>query len=168
MPMENLTLIGMPGAGKSTLGVVLAKALGWDFLDGDLLIQKREGKLLQQIMDERGVEEFLDLEAQVLSGLHCRRTVVAPGGSCVLRSGAMTHLRSLGPVVYLKLSYPDMEARISNLATRGIALKPGQTLKDVYDQRSPLYEAWADLTLEVGKAPIPQTLARLLEAVRAL
>ena len=114
--MDNIILIGMPGSGKSSVGIVLAKAMGYDFLDADLLIQSREGALLQEILNERGVEVFLDLESEVISSIQCRRTVIAPGGSCVCRKAAMQHLQSLGTVVYLKLSYEEMENRIHNLA----------------------------------------------------
>lgn len=160
--MDNIILIGMPGSGKSSVGVVLAKVLGYDFLDGDLLIQSREGALLQELLNSRGVEAFLDLEGEVLSSIRCQRTVIAPGGSCVCRAKAMEHLRSLGTVVYLRLSYDQMAHRIHNLATRGIALAPGQTLKQVYDWRVPLYEAYAHITVDVDG----QTLYDTLEAVR--
>jgi len=160
--MDNIILIGMPGSGKSSVGVVLAKALGYDFLDGDLLIQSREGALLQELLDSRGTEAFLDLEGEVLSSIRCQRTVIAPGGSCVCRAKAMEHLRSLGTVVYLRLSYDEMAGRIHNLATRGIALAPGQTLKQVYDWRVPLYETYAHITVDADG----QTLYDTLEAVR--
>lgn len=160
--MDNIILIGMPGSGKSSVGVVLAKALGYDFLDGDLLIQSHEGALLQELLNSRGLEAFLDLEGEVLSSIRCKKTVIAPGGSCVCRTKAMEHLRSLGTVVYLRLSYEEMTGRIHNLATRGIALAPGQTLKQVYDWRLPLYEAYAHITVDVDG----QTLYDTLEAVR--
>ena len=160
--MDNIILIGMPGSGKSTVGVVLAKAAGMGFVDGDLLIQQQEGALLQQLIDSRGVEEFLDIEGRVLSSLSCSRSVIAPGGSCVCRADAMEHLRSLGTVVYLKLSFEEICSRIHNLDSRGIALQPGQTLRDVYDFRTPLYEAYAHLTVETGGL----SLAEAVSAVR--
>lgn len=159
--MANITLIGMPGSGKSTVGVVLAKALGYDFLDGDLLIQAEQGCLLQQLIDRYGQKAFLDIEGDTLAGIACDRTVIAPGGSCVLRDSAMEHLKSLGKIVYLHLEYEALERRIHNLATRGIAFAPGQTLKDVYDQRLPLYEKWADLTISVGQRTLEETLAEV-------
>ena len=162
--MDNIILIGMPGSGKSSVGIVLAKAMGYDFLDADLLIQSREGALLQAILNEHGVEAFLDLESEVISSIQCRRTVIAPGGSCVCRKAAMQHLQSLGTVVYLKLSYEEMENRIHNLATRGIALEPGQTLRDVYDYRAPLYEKYAHLTVET----LGMTMEQSAAAVEAL
>lgn len=164
--MDNIILIGMPGSGKSSVGIVLAKAMGYDFLDADLLIQSREGALLQEILNERGVEVFLDLESEVISSIQCRRTVIAPGGSCVCREAAMQHLQGLGTVVYLKLSYEEMENRIHNLATRGIALEPGQTLRDVYDYRAPLYEKYAHLTVTVDRQMLTDTVESVKQALK--
>lgn len=160
--MDNIILIGMPGSGKSTVGVVLAKALGMKFLDVDLLIQEREGALLQELIGTRGVERFLDLERDAICSLDCRGTVVAPGGSCVCREESAAHMRRLGTVVYLKLSLPDVEGRIRNLSSRGIALSPGQTLADVYQYRAPLYERCAHITVPAGG----QSLADTVEAVK--
>lgn len=165
--MNNITLIGMPGSGKSTVGVVLAKALGYDFLDGDLLIQSEQGCLLQQLIDRYGQKAFLDIEGDTLSSLCCEKTVIAPGGSCILRENAMAHLKSLGKIVYLHLEYEELESRIHNLATRGIAFAPGQTLLDVYRQRLPLYQAWADVTLPVRGRSLEETLAEVLRLLEA-
>lgn len=145
--MDNITLIGMPGSGKSTVGVLLAKALGYDFLDTDLLIQQREGQLLQDILDQRGVERFLDAEEAAVRSVRCSRTVIAPGGSVVCRPGAIEHLKVLGPVVYLHVPMDELHRRITNLSTRGIAMEPGQDLADVMAARAPLYEKYADLTV---------------------
>lgn len=160
---DNVILIGMPGSGKSSVGVVLAKAMGFRFVDADLLIQEQEGALLQDILDEKGTEAFLDLEGDVLASLDCTRTVIAPGGSCVCRGYAMEHLRALGTVVYLDLSLEDVTSRIHNLSTRGIALQPGQTLADVYAYRVPLYEQYAHLTVKAGG----QTLTETVQAIQA-
>ena len=164
--MDNIILIGVPGSGKSTVGVVLAKALGRGFLDVDLLIQEQEGALLQELIDTRGVERFLDLERDVICSLGrraaCRGTVVAPGGSCVCREESIAHMRAMGTVVYLQLSLGDVERRIQNLATRGIALSPGQTLADVYRRRAPLYEKCAHITVPIRG----QSLMETVEAVK--
>ena len=160
--MDNIILIGMPGSGKSTVGVVLAKALGLRFLDVDLLIQEREGALLQELIDSRGVERFLDLERDAVCSLDCRGTVIAPGGSCVCREESIARMRRLGTVVYLQLSLEDVAGRIHNMASRGVALSPGQTLADVYQYRAPLYERCAHLTVPAGG----QSLAGTVEAVR--
>ena len=147
--MKNLVLIGMPGSGKSTVGVLLAKALGYDFLDVDLLIQQREGQLLQNILDRYGLDHFLQAEERAVCSIHCRRTVIAPGGSAVCRPDAILHLKSLGPVVYLRVPMEELKRRITNLSTRGIAMHPGQTLSDVMEYRAPLYEQYADLIVDV-------------------
>lgn len=165
---RNITLIGMPGSGKSTVGVLLAKALGYRFLDADLLIQQREGALLQDIVDRRGVEGFLDVEEAVIRDLDCVRTVIAPGGSAVCREGAARHLRDLGLVVYLHVPLEELERRIRNITTRGIAMAPGQTLADVYAAREPLYRRYADLTVEVaGQNSLEQTVASVLKGLEA-
>ena len=163
---DDITLIGMPGAGKSTVGVLLAKRLGYAFLDTDLTIQEQEGALLQELVDRLGTEAFLDLEADVLCRVDCRRTVIAPGGSAVCRERAMARLKALGPVVYLSLSPEELERRLYNLNTRGIALAPGQTLADLYAYRAPLYEKYADHTVEVeGGQPSEETAHRVAEVL---
>lgn len=163
--MDNVTLIGMPGSGKSTVGVLLAKLLGYRFLDVDLLIQEREGALLQEILDERGTQPFLDAEEAAVRSLNCRRTVIAPGGSAVCREGAALHLRALGPVVYLQVPLEELSRRIRNLSTRGIAMEPGQTLADVMAFREPLYRKYADL---IVPCPPGQELAETAQRVRQL
>lgn len=163
--MKNITLIGMPGSGKSTVGVLLAKSLGYGFLDTDLTIQQREGALLQDILNERGIERFLDAEEGAICSVDCDRTVIAPGGSAVCREGAIGHLKSLGPVIYLKITPEALEGRLRNISTRGIAMEPGQTLRDIYDHRAPLYERYADKVVEVGEQSLEETVAAVLRAL---
>jgi len=166
--VNNLVLIGMPGAGKSTVGVLLAKALGYTFLDTDLSLQRQEGKLLQALVDSLGQEGFLDLEADLLSALTCDRTVVATGGSAVYRDRSMAHLKALGPVVYLHVPLPELARRLGSFSRRGVAMAPGQTLADLYACRAPLYEKWADLTLEVGEGQrLEDTVSQLLTQLAA-
>ncbi len=148
--MDNVILIGMPGSGKSTVGVLLAKALGYDFLDTDLVVQQRENALLQDILDQHGTEYFLNAEEKAVCCVNCHRTVIAPGGSVVCRDGAISHLKTLGPVIYLRVPMEELNKRITNLSTRGIAMEPGQTLADVMAQRAPLYEKYADLVVDVN------------------
>ena len=163
--MNNITLIGMPGSGKSTVGVLLAKSLGFQFVDVDLLIQQREGALL----DTRGVEPFLDAEEAAVRSLACTGAVIAPGGSAVCRAGAIGHLRALGRVVYLHVPLPELERRIHNITTRGIAMAPGQTLADVYAAREPLYRRYADLTVDVGEGRgLEETVAAVLQGLLGL
>ena len=164
--MKCITLIGMHGSGKSTIGVLLAKLLGLDFVDTDIVIQAREGELLQAVLDRAGVEPFLDLEADAICSLsYPNGAVIAPGGSCVCRERAMEHLKALGSVVYIKLPYEAIEPRITNLDTRGIAFRPGETLRDLYEQRTPLYEQYADLTVETEGLTLDQSAAAILKAL---
>lgn len=165
--MDNMILIGMPGSGKSTVGVVLAKALGMGFLDVDLLIQEREGALLQQLIDRQGVERFLDLERDAILSLNCRGTVVAPGGSCVCREEAIAHMRRLGTVVYLELPLAEVAGRIRNQSSRGIALSPGQTLADLYQYRVPLYQRCAHITVPAGGQSLAETVENVKRALAA-
>ena len=164
--MKNIVLIGMPGAGKSTVGVLLAKTLGYAFLDTDLVIQEREGKLLQDLVDELGVEAFLEREADAICSVDCVNTVIAPGGSAVCRDRAMEHLKSLGRIVYLHLPLEELEHRLHNISTRGIAMAPGETLAHIYDYRSPLYRKYADLTVEAGRQTLEETVEQVLNALR--
>lgn len=161
--MDNVTLIGMPGSGKSTVGVLLAKLLGYQFLDVDLLIQEREGALLQDILDSRGTAAFLDAEEEAVKTLSCHRTVIAPGGSAVCREGAALHLKGLGPVVYLQVPLEELTRRVQNLSTRGIAMEPGQTLADVMAFRQPLYNKYADLVVD---CPPGQELLQTAQLVK--
>ena len=145
---KNITFIGMPGAGKSTVGVVVAKMLCKTFIDADLLIQNREGKRLSKIIEEIGNEKFLKLENDVLSELNVHNSVISTGGSAVFGSGAMEHLKKNSTIVYIKVPYETLEKRLGNLKRRGVVLEEGQTLRDVYDIRTPLYEKYADITVE--------------------
>ena len=142
-------MIGMPGSGKSTVGVLLAKALGCLFTDVDLLISHRAKKPLQRILDEDGLDAFLALEEEVGSRLRAENTVIATGGSMVISDKAMRHLKTLGTVVYIDVPFEEIERRVTNIKTRGIVFHPNQTLADVYRERKPLYERWADLTVKV-------------------
>ena len=160
---ENIVLIGMPGVGKSTLGVVLAKELGFQFVDADLLIQERENRLLKEIIAEDGVEGFLKIENDVNASIRAEKTVIATGGSVIYGSDAMEHLKEIGTVVYLKLDYETLDSRLGNLKGRGVVLKDDQTLKDLYDERIPLYEKYADVIVDEGGLDLEQTLTQVLK-----
>jgi len=162
--MKNIILIGMAGCGKSTVGVLLAKTLGCGFIDTDLLIQKKEKKLLQQIINEDGLAQFLAAEEAVLCEVDTESTVIATGGSAVYSKAGMAALKKNGVCVWLKLPFSEIERRIHNIATRGIAISPGKTLRDVFDEREPLYEAYADIIIEGAgdpEAAISEILAKL-------
>lgn len=144
---RNIILIGMPGVGKSTIGVIAAKELGYQFVDADLLIQQQEGRLLRQIIAQEGVDGFLRIENRVNASIWTERAVISTGGSVIYGKEAMEHLSAIGTIVYLKLPYPALQRRLKNLRDRGVVLKDGQTLKDLYEERTPLYERYADLTV---------------------
>jgi shikimate kinase len=162
---KNIVLIGMPGAGKSTVGVVLAKSLGMQFIDTDILIQERTGRMLQEILDEGGSDAFKRIEEETILSFHSPRAVIATGGSVVYSGDAMAHLKSRGVVVYLKISYEEMEARLKNITTRGILLLPGQSLRGMYDQRVPLYERYADLTVACSGEDFESVVGNVIEAL---
>lgn len=145
---NNIILIGMPGCGKSTVGVILAKNLGYNFIDADLLISVKAEKPLQKIIDEDGLDVFSQMESEVGATLNCNRSVIATGGSMVLYENAMKNLKSLGKLVYIRVPIDELEHRLYNFSTRGIVMKPGQTVRDIYEQRKDLYEKYADIILD--------------------
>ena len=164
--MNNITLIGMPGAGKSTIGVVLAKVLGYQFLDSDLLIQKQEKRRLSEIIEEEGYEGFKDVENRVNASIEAENTVIATGGSVVYCEEAMEHLKSIGTVVYLKLSLNALSKRLGNLKGRGVLLREGQTLTNLYEERTPLYEKYADIVIDEEGKDLEASLEILLKTLK--
>ena len=164
--MNNITLIGMPGAGKSTIGVVLAKVLGYQFLDSDLLIQKQEKRRLSEIIEEEGYKGFIDVENRVNASIEAENTVIATGGSVVYCEEAMEHLKSIGTVVYLKLSLNALSKRLGNLKGRGVLLREGQTLTNLYEERTPLYEKYADIVIDEEGKDLEASLEILLKTLK--
>ena len=162
MNRDNIVLIGMPGVGKSTVGVVLAKALGYQFVDADLLIQEAEGKLLSELIEEHGTDGFIEIENRVNSQIQTHRSVIATGGSVVYGKEAMEHLKSIGTVVYLKQNLRVLQRRLRNLKGRGVVLKEGQTLVDLYKERTVLYEKYADITVNEYGLNVEQTIDKIL------
>ena len=161
--MKNIVLIGMPAVGKSTVGVVVAKRLGYEFVDTDLLIQKQEKRLLKEIIAQEGNDGFLAIENQVNRDLDVENAVIAPGGSVVYCEEAMEHYKKTGTVVYLKVSYETIDRRIQNAKSRGVVLKEGQTLKDLYEERVCLFEKYADYTICEDELTIEETIGNVLK-----
>ena len=145
---KNLIFIGMPAVGKSTVGIVVAKRLGMQFIDTDLLIQEQEGKLLREIIAEKGQDGFLEIENRVNASVTPENAVISPGGSVVYCREAMEHYKKIGTVVYLKASYQTIKKRIRNPKKRGVVLREGQSLRDLYDERVPYFEKYADITVD--------------------
>ena len=165
MSKENIVLIGMPGVGKSTVGVILAKVLGYQFIDADLVIQKRENRLLHEIISEEGLDGFLKAEenVNVYIAQNEEKSIVATGGSVVYCEKAMQELKKTGRVIYLELEYDHLKKRLGNLKGRGVVLKDGQDLRGLYEERIPLYEKYADLTVNEKNLDVEQTLQKIVD-----
>lgn len=166
MARDNITLIGMPGVGKSTVGVVLAKVLGYRFLDSDLEIQEQTGRLLHELIEEHGDEGFLEIENRVNAGLQVTRSVIATGGSAVFGKEAMEHLREISTVVYLRLPYEQLQERLGDLHQRGVVLKPGQGLRDLMEERTPFYEKYAHIIVDEEDLDIRSIVDRITSALK--
>lgn len=159
----NITLIGMPASGKSSVGVVLAKRLGKKFVDTDIVIQEKYGKLLKELIEEHGDEGFREIEDEVNAGLDLENSIISPGGSVVYGEKAMRHLKEISVIIYLELSYTAIKSRLGDLRERGITLKEGQSLKDLYLERVPLYEKYADITVNEMKKTLAKTIDEICE-----
>lgn len=160
--MKNVIFIGMPASGKSTIGVVVAKRLGYDFIDTDLLIQKQEGKLLKDIIEEVGSDGFLRIENRVNRELQAERSVIAPGGSVIYCREAMEHFQELGTIVYLKVPYETIYSRISDVKNRGVVLKENQTFREMYEERTALFEQYADYIVDEEGLSLNETIDEVL------
>ena len=166
MKKGNIILIGMPGSGKTTIGTELSEKIGYGYIDSDSVIVAREGMRLPQIIEAKGREGFLDIEAKVNSELCADRCVIATGGSVIYRASAMEKLKTLGTIVYLKLSFETIERRLGDLKARGVALKDGFTLKDLYEERTPLYEKYADIAVELDGKTVIESVEAIAKAVQ--
>ena len=165
MEKNNIILVGMPSCGKSTVGVILEKTMGMDFIDTDILIQKEQGMTLQKIIDSKGEEEFYRIEEGVLSSYKGKGQVVATGGSAIYYEKAMAHLAEMGTIIYLKVSLDTVLKRLDNISTRGVPMKEGMTLEKLYDQRIPLYESRSHVTVEADGMTVEQVVAEIVRAV---
>ncbi len=166
MKKNNIILIGMPGAGKSTLGVLLARAMNYRFLDTDLLIQEQEGRLLCEIIAQEGLERFLEIEGDVNAGICVERTVIAPGGSAIYSEKAMRHFAEIGTIVYLHVPVTELSKRLGDLKRRGVVLKEGQSLETLYEERRVYYERYAQVTVDVTKEEIGDVLADMVQKLK--
>ena len=155
--MKNIILIGMPGCGKSTVGVILAKIIGYSFLDSDLLIQEKDGRLLSEIIAQEGLDGFNKIENKINASIDVSRSVIATGGSVIYGKEAMEHFKKIGIVVYIRLPYEEIANRLGDLTQRGVSIKEGQTLLDLYNERIPLYEKYADVIVDENGMAIPET-----------
>lgn len=162
---DNIVLIGMPSCGKSTIGVVLAKAMGYRFVDSDLVIQEQTGKLLCELIQEQGLEAFNAIENDVNASLQFHKAVIATGGSVIYGEEAMQHLSEIGLVVYLKLSLESLVERIGDLTARGVSIKEGQTFSELFEERRPLYEKYADVTVDVNDLSIREIVHLLKDQI---
>lgn len=169
MEQNNIVLIGMPGAGKSTLGIVLAKIMNYDFIDADLVIQQQCDKTLQKLIDACGPDGFIEVENEILCDIQAEHSVIATGGSAVYSDPAMKHLASIGTIVYLKISYDQLVSRLSDLQERGVVLKGGigMSLRDLYDERKPLYEKYAQITVDVDDLSITAAARKVADALES-
>ena len=167
MKKKNIILIGMPGCGKTTIGTEISEILGYGYIDSDSVIVAREGKRLNEIIEEVGREAFLDIEAKVNSELCADRCVIATGGSVIYRDSAMQKLKEMGTVVYLKHPFEIIKNRLGDLKKRGVALKEGFTLKDLYEERTPLYEKYADVIVEMPNGSIADSVIAVVKALNA-
>ena len=168
MKKDNIVLIGMPASGKSTMGVVLAKILGYNFVDADIAIQEVEGKKLSDIIESEGVEKFIEIENRVNAGIEVEKTVIATGGSVVYGKEAMDHYKNLGKVIYLKVDMDVLTKRLHNVKQRGVVMREGQSLVSLYNERSALYEKYADITIEEKDLSLEEVLGLTLKALEGL
>ena len=164
---NNIILIGMPGVGKSTIGVILAKIMGYRFVDADIVIQEQEGRLLKDIIAQEGVDGFIKIEDRVNRNLNMKKAVIATGGSAVYGKNAMENYKETSTIIYLKLDYEALDDSLSDIKGRGVVFRDGQTLKDIYDERTKLYEKYADIIIDEGSLDVEKTVERLLEKLES-
>ena len=166
MQKNNVILIGMPGVGKSTAGVVLAKILGYHFVDADIVIQQKEGRLLRDIIEAEGVDGFIAIENKINSEIEGEKTVISTGGSVVYGKEAMEHYRKIGTVVFLKLDFESLKERLGDIKNRGVVLREGQDLKALYEERTPLYEQYADVIIDEKGLNVEETIGKLVQELK--
>ena len=164
--MSNIVLIGMPGCGKSTIGVILAKTIGVGFVDTDLIIQQRENRLLQDIIDKDGIDAFLDCEENAVKAVECDNTVVATGGSVVYREDAIKHLKKNGKIFYLNVPLHEIKNRLNNISTRGIAANKNDSIDSIFIEREPLYKKYADVIIDLTDSTVEQAVEEICKKIK--
>lgn len=164
--MGNIILIGMPAVGKSTVGVVAAKRLGYNFIDADIVIQEKEGKLLKEIIAEKGSDGFLEIEDRINAEIVAENAVISPGGSVVYCENAMRHYKEIGKIVYLQVSFDTINKRLKNAKNRGVVLRDGQTLRDLYEERVLLFEKYADIVVCEEGLGLEETIDLVMEKIK--
>lgn len=164
--MSNIVLIGMPGCGKSTIGVILAKTIGVGFVDTDLIIQQRENRLLQDIIDTDGIEAFLDCEENAVKTVDCDNTVIATGGSVVYREDAINHLKKNGKIFYLNVPLDEIKKRLNNISTRGIAANRNDSIENIFIEREPLYKKYADVIVDLTDKTVEQSVEEICKKIK--
>ena len=164
--MSNIVLIGMPGCGKSTIGVILAKTIGVGFVDTDLIIQQRENRLLQDIIDIDGIDAFLDCEENAVKTVECDNTVIATGGSVVYREEAITHLKKNGKIFYLNVPLDEIKNRLNNISTRGIAANKNDSIDNIFIEREPLYKKYADVIIDLTDSTVEQAVEEICKKIK--
>lgn len=164
--MSNIVLIGMPGCGKSTIGVILAKTIGVGFVDTDLIIQQRENRLLQDIIDTDGIEAFLDCEENAVKTVDCDNTVIATGGSVVYREDAINHLKKNGKIFYLNVPLDEIKKRLNNISTRGIAANKNDSIENIFIEREPLYKKYADVIVDLTDKTVEQSVEEICKKIK--
>lgn len=165
---KNIVLIGMPAVGKSTIGVILAKVLGYQFIDSDLVIQEKEGRLLKDIIETEGIDGFIEIENRINAELNPAKAIIATGGSAIYGAKAMEHFKETAVVVYLQIDFETLSHRLSNIKNRGVVIHEGQTLKELYDERCLLYEKYADITVSEDNKTIEETLEYLVAKIKEM
>ena len=166
MKKDNIILVGMPTSGKSTVGVILAKILGYNFVDADIVIQKKDGRRLSEIIEQEGVDGFIEIENKINAGIETEKTVIATGGSVVYGTEAMEHYKNIGKVVYLKVGMEVLTKRLKDVKQRGVVMRPGQSLISLYNERSVLYEKYADITIDEKNNTMEEVVTDLVAALK--
>ena len=163
--MKNIILIGMPGCGKSTVGIILAKIIGYEFIDSDLIIQRERDMLLPELIERYGVDGFRRIENEINAAITAEKTVIATGGSVIYGAEAMAHYKEIGTVVYIKLPCDEIAERVGDLSQRGVAADPDQSIADIYNERTPMYERYADITIDADGLRIEQTAKLIMKMI---